>query len=368
MDLSLFKQLLAEGESSRLDYKSRQYPFVGATDDQKSELLKDVLSMANAWREADAYVLVGVQEEKGKLARTVGIVDHLDDAAIQQFVNQKTNRPIQFAYSEFQAEGHVVAAIRIPVQRRPFFLLKPYGPLGANIVYVRRGSSTDIADPDEVFRMGEAAVPAQQAPELEVEFAQLSDRKPLGQQVEIRGLVLEPLTDDELPEVRERSNPYGISVDFALGTLNHQYYRELRDFIWARGAVRAFGFVARNKSRVVAHGVRAALRVPYTDDLLLIENYPRRPVVRYDLSRLIRPATAMDAFNPDIWFDRHGDEWHVNVDFGKVQPGSDAWTSSRLHIGTRTPGTALLHGNCSATTSTRCRSSSRLSQIPNVAR
>lgn len=67
MDANLFKQLLAEGESSRLDYKSRQYRFVGASDDQKSELLKDVLAMANAWRDSDAYILLGVQEVRRQM-------------------------------------------------------------------------------------------------------------------------------------------------------------------------------------------------------------------------------------------------------------------------------------------------------------
>ena len=81
MELKLFKQLLAEGESARLDYKSQQYPLIGASDDQKSELLKDILSMANAWREVDAFVLIGVQEEKGKVARVLGIQNHLDDAS-----------------------------------------------------------------------------------------------------------------------------------------------------------------------------------------------------------------------------------------------------------------------------------------------
>jgi hypothetical protein len=40
------EQLLHEGESSSLDHKRDQYPFVGATDDDKSELLKDILSLS----------------------------------------------------------------------------------------------------------------------------------------------------------------------------------------------------------------------------------------------------------------------------------------------------------------------------------
>jgi len=44
------------------------------------------------------------------------------------------------------------------VQQRPFFIKNDYGKVKKNIVYLRRGSSTDIANPDEVSDMGEAKV------------------------------------------------------------------------------------------------------------------------------------------------------------------------------------------------------------------
>ena len=65
MDDGLMDQLLNEDESSSLDFKLEQYPFAGATDDQKSEILKDILAFANAWRRTDAYVLIGVEEVRG---------------------------------------------------------------------------------------------------------------------------------------------------------------------------------------------------------------------------------------------------------------------------------------------------------------
>jgi predicted HTH transcriptional regulator len=56
------EELLNEDESSTLDFKRDQYPFDGATDEQKGELLKDILAFANAWRRTDAYILVGVKD------------------------------------------------------------------------------------------------------------------------------------------------------------------------------------------------------------------------------------------------------------------------------------------------------------------
>ena len=92
MDEALLDQLLREGEGNHLDYK-REVAFVGATDEQKSKLLKDILAFANAWGDRDRHILVGVDHTPGKPATVVGITSGLDDSQIQQFVNSKTNRP-----------------------------------------------------------------------------------------------------------------------------------------------------------------------------------------------------------------------------------------------------------------------------------
>jgi predicted HTH transcriptional regulator len=42
-------------------------------DDEKSELLKDILGFANAWRRATAYILIGVKEVRGGRSNVVGI-------------------------------------------------------------------------------------------------------------------------------------------------------------------------------------------------------------------------------------------------------------------------------------------------------
>lgn len=145
----IYEELLYEEESSTLDFKSEQYPFNSASDYQKSELLKDILAFANAWRHGDAYILIGVREIKGGRSEVVGIVEELDDAQLQQFVNTKTQRPIDFEYKTILIDGKKVGSIRIPLQKRPIFLTKDYGKLKKHIVYIRRGSSTDEANPDE---------------------------------------------------------------------------------------------------------------------------------------------------------------------------------------------------------------------------
>lgn len=152
------KMLCFKSESETLDFKRDQYKFIGCTDEDKSELLKDILSFANAWREENAYILIGVSEENGH-REIVGInpVDVIDDATIQQFINNKTNKVVPFiSYTVNCQKGLVqVIEIRDCGSERPFFSVKDYGKVKKNVVKVKRGSSTDDADLEEIVRMGE---------------------------------------------------------------------------------------------------------------------------------------------------------------------------------------------------------------------
>src|SRR6266550_4446358 len=112
----IVESLLHEEESSTLDFKQLQYRFEGATDQEKCELLKDILAFANAWRRTDAFILIGVEEVKGARSVAHGVAQHIDDAKLQQFVNGKTNRPLEFAYTPMEVEGKQIGVIRIPVQ------------------------------------------------------------------------------------------------------------------------------------------------------------------------------------------------------------------------------------------------------------
>lgn len=159
MDTQLFELLLCEGESNALDYKRDQYPFVGATDDEKAELLKDILAFGNSFKEKEGYILIGVQDVKSSQAVVYGIASHLQDADLQQFMKAKTNKIIQFLYSKFTYDAKDIGIITIFKQsaERPFYLNKDFGKLKKGIVYYRQGSSTAEATPEVIKAMGIAA-------------------------------------------------------------------------------------------------------------------------------------------------------------------------------------------------------------------
>ncbi|MGR0116467.1 AlbA family DNA-binding domain-containing protein [Ralstonia pseudosolanacearum] len=155
---ALLEQLRYKGEGADLDYKAERYPFAKATDEAKSELLKDILALANAVRDGTAYILIGFKENPPHPADVVGLPSEgiIDDSRLQEFVNEKLDTKLNFRYEERVFDGKHIAVISIPKQQRPFYLKKNYGNVLRDTVYVRRGSSTGIASPREIAMMGAA--------------------------------------------------------------------------------------------------------------------------------------------------------------------------------------------------------------------
>jgi hypothetical protein len=342
VDAQLLNRLLAQGESSHLDYKSGQYRFVGATDGEKSELLKDVLAMANAWRDSDGYILIGVRERPGQKAELVGVTDHLDDADLQQFVNSKTKQPVRFSYTSFEADGRSIAVIHVPIQQRPSFILKRFGAVGPNTVYLRRGSSTDIADPEEVHAMGMASSSGI-APTVIVEFADLKKRKTLGQQLRLARNAILPLTKDKLPPKPQA--PYSRLMGINTTRYNSDYWPELQEYMCLRSLVGRVGFAITNASAVVANGVRLKLQTPLAEAVVILDELPSKPRSSYDILAPTHVPIIHPRVESDVDFSKHGDEWHIEVVFGKVQPGATEWTRNVLLIGTADARTVSLGGH-----------------------
>ncbi len=203
----LLERLRYKGEGADLDFKQAQYRFIGAGDHEKSELLKDILAMANAYRDQQGYILIGFKDQPPHPAAVVGISssDHIDDATLQQFVNSKVQPKLDFRYEERLFAGKTVAVITIPKQQRPFYLVKDYGKLGKSVVYVRRGSSTDEASPSEVAKMGRDDT-EKGKPHVEL-YIKNEQNLPLPNSFELNFLYFDP---DELPD-------YENSVTLSLG-------------------------------------------------------------------------------------------------------------------------------------------------------
>ena len=192
--------LLYAEEGVDLDFKGDQYKFSNASDEEKSELLKDIIAFSNAWRRSDAFILIGINEVKGGRSEVIGIQEKLDDAKIQQFVNSKTQKPITFSYRNIEFDGKDIGIIHIPIQGRPFYLKRHFGKLKKEVVYIRRGSSTDIAKPDEIAKMGSSFLSIdEKKPILELHYADIENRDIIRDDLTISSLGLYPPPKKDIP-------------------------------------------------------------------------------------------------------------------------------------------------------------------------
>lgn len=259
------EELLYEEEGTTLDFKREQYVFVSGNEYQKSELLKDILAFSNAWRRSEAYILIGVEEVKGGRSRPLGIVSELDDAQLQQFVNSKTQKPIDFNYKTVLIDGLKVGIIRIPLQSRPYYLEKDYGKLKRHVVYIRRGSSTDEASPGEIHNMGKAEVlDTQESPKIDFVFANQEKRTSLGASMFIKATVLDIPPLENIPDYREEETygPFGMRLSSV--SLNHtrtDYYRDLVKYYYVLKKSEKLYFGLVNNSNFTVSDIRVEIVV-----------------------------------------------------------------------------------------------------------
>lgn len=332
MDSDLILTLLHRTESDTLDFKSQQYRFAGATDVEKAELLKDILAFANAWKTDDAFIVIGANEQQGGRAQVLGVTDHLSDADIQQFVNSKTNTPVAFLVGTYEFEGRKLDIIRIERdQRRPIFLQKPFarphkGGLDASAVYLRRGSSTAIADPTEIAAMGAADQPRLETPpQIEIELTPAAHRLRLGMAVVCTSV---RLRGDEGVFAEEERDPALLS--FVSPSL-YDRMRPSRAQVFndrrMASLLTGLGLWLRNGGAVTAEDVRVQLRLPAVEGFAVVDesdvpstdDHPRTPNFK-----TIHSKVSVNQEPPD---------WVVDVCVGKLQPQQEIWVEEPFFVG-----------------------------------
>lgn len=316
---ALLEELRHRGEGSDLDYKAERYPFAGATDETKSELLKDILAFANAHRSGTAYIVMGFKDLQAMPAEVIGLdpSNAIDDSRIQQFVNEKLNRKLEFRYEEQLFSGMQIAVISIPKQNRPFYLTRKFGKVDKNIVYIRRGSATGVASPDEVAGMGksdtgrgDALVTLSFQNEDNLELPDLFDREFFDVAINLPDFELRPRTFDV----------------GALQPNNADYWRELAAFYSSHARV-----------------IRVRLSLSNSSNFSLSDTYLEVAVVGsrsettiLDFGSNLPGAPSKDSQFPDISSILSNAHEHSEID---MRSGNSV---AHIELGTLRPGQTLL--------------------------
>jgi len=343
----IIEELLFEEESSTLDFKQEQYSFINSNDHQKSELLKDILAFANAWRRNEAYILIGVEEIKGSRSNILGVDNDLDDSDLQQFVNSKTQRPLIFEYKNVQVDGKNIGIIKIPINERPIYLNKDYGKLKKHTVYIRRGSSTEIATPDEIAKMGASYQSEKNVPILKLAFANAETKICIGENFNTTSKVLKLPKSTEIPDYQESKSHNSFDILASHRSVNKNYYRELVKFYYLKTIRQPISFCISNTSDFAATDLKIEVLVDNTDDnihFILEDELPEEPYANYDYLNNLHnmkslPEQMADMQNkPDIIIKSIGSIWHIDIMFQKVRAGQTVFTQDTLYFSSKESG------------------------------
>jgi hypothetical protein len=328
MDEQQVESLLYESESDELDFKRDQYPLTN--NDEKGELIKDILAFTNSWRRADAFILIGVDQTKVAGRSTpVGITHHLNDSNLQQMVNSKTDHHVVFSYEEVSLKGLDLGVIKIPVQDRPRFLTKDFGKLKKDVVYVRRSSSTAEAGLDEILRM--KAGPS--TPSLDLQFADVSKRLLFGKTV----AAVSEIVNYEVTKIPRIARS---TIQMITERVNQDYPRQMAAYIAETALLNSVGFGLKNFATSLAVNIRFEAEIVKPSGIWIVDEYeyPRRPQYQ-DFFSLRNVLVESDAV-----VDTVDDKVHIKVKFGNVQPGRTVWSNGTIYIGATAPTTVHLNG------------------------
>ena len=340
------EQLLHEEEGTSLDFKREQYKFEGASNEEKSEILKDILAFSNAFRRADAYIILGVEEIRGKKSKVIGVHSHLDDAKLQQFINSKTQRPVTFSYRESTHEGLEVGIIHIPIQLRPIYSKINYGKVKKGKVYLRRSSSTDVATPEEIIQMGTTDVNLSVQPSIELNIVNRRRGEILGNSISV-----EKCTWYEVPHMKNipnytrgsSLNVGGGSVQLPDPTANPDFLREVAAYVQTNSCI-PICLEMRNTGISVIQDANVVFLINDQERRYEIIE-PNKIADTPDRSNLVRLSKLTQiTIKHDVTVNREGEDWKIECKFGKIQPGATVRLQDDILIGARSAGKTSFFG------------------------
>jgi predicted HTH transcriptional regulator len=143
MDKEKLKQLLESPEGFKLDFKAK---LSIELDSEKKELTKDVIAMANTVG-GRGYIVFGVED---KTKYVIGIEDVGEDMEerIQQMICYRSDPPVPIQFEIVEYEQKKIGVLTIFRSKQI-----PHQMLQTGAFYLRRGSTTGIANREEIARM-----------------------------------------------------------------------------------------------------------------------------------------------------------------------------------------------------------------------
>ena len=127
-----------ENENISLEFKAIQYK-----KDQHEDLIKDIMSMANADVENDRYIIIGVNHKSSGDREILNIKerDFIDSAKYQQIIRENIEPGIKLEYFSHKYEGKLLGILKISnCFDQPYTMKKDFGTLKKGDRFIRKGT------------------------------------------------------------------------------------------------------------------------------------------------------------------------------------------------------------------------------------
>ena len=127
-----------ENENTCLDFKAIQYE-----KNQYEELIKDIMSMANADVENDRYIIIGVKHKPSGDRKMLNIKkgEFIDSAIYQQIIRENIEPDIKLEYFPYEHEGNLLGIFKISnCFDQPYMMKKDFRNLKKGNSFIRKGT------------------------------------------------------------------------------------------------------------------------------------------------------------------------------------------------------------------------------------
>lgn len=155
MDKNQLERLLSLGETSFLDFKS---DIDLESKRGKIKFIIEVLGLSNSFKKP-AYLILGIEDST---KRAIGISKEITEERIQKVISDNCRPQIRCTFEYVAFKRKRIGILTIWGTQRPYTLKKDMGYeddkgrqqiASEKTVYVRRGSTGDTANPDEIAEM-----------------------------------------------------------------------------------------------------------------------------------------------------------------------------------------------------------------------
>ncbi len=146
---TLIEMIEFDNENTYLDFKRDDY-----TNKDKVNLLKDIMSMANASFNRNSYIIIGIKAKPGERNEIIGVDNIRDQAEFENLIQENIEPEVKLKYYGFMCKDKQLGVIEIQDNLNPPYMMrKDFGLLRIGEMWIRKGSRQSRVTREDLDRL-----------------------------------------------------------------------------------------------------------------------------------------------------------------------------------------------------------------------